>query len=300
MSNEKHDNNLKDTRDRRKRVEKIKNGIIIAIFTSIIVSIIAIIGLVISIINMIGLSNRLEKLEGGSSSVSAISDVTAVDNTDKSNIIAPDSGEVAKVYLTFDDGPSSNTDAILDTLSKYNVKATFFLVAKDDDASKDKIRRMQNEGHSIGIHSYSHKYSDIYESPDAFKNDVNLMGNYLESVIGYKPKLYRFPGGSGNKVTNVDIKECISFLNSKDIKYYDWNVSSGDSASNAYTSDELVENVMKDVLKYKTSVVLLHDADSKTATVEALPALIEALKAANAEILPITDDTPTVQHVKVQ
>ena len=204
------------------------------------------------------------------------------------------------VYLTFDDGPSDNTDSILDTLSRYNVKATFFLVAKEDQASKDKIKRIANEGHSVGVHSYSHKYSEIYSSIDAFKNDVSSMVNYLEPIIGYKPKLYRFPGGSSNKVTNVDIQDCISYINSQGMKYYDWNVSSGDAVSNAYTADELVENVMKDVLKYKTSVVLLHDANAKGTTAEALPRLIETLQAANVNILPITDSTPLVQHVEAK
>ena len=300
MSQDSKENNLKDTRDRRKRVERIKNGIIAAIFASIIVSVIAIIGLIISIVNMIGLNSRIEKLEESGGGTVASTDNTLINNTDNSNIIQPDSEEAANVYLTFDDGPSSNTDAILDTLAQYNVKATFFLVANEDGASKDKIKRMFNEGHSIGIHSYSHKYSDIYASLDAFKDDVDSMRDYLEGIIGYKPDLYRFPGGSGNKVTNVDIRECISYLNSEGIRYYDWNVSSGDAATNAYTSDELVENVMKDVLKYKTSVVLLHDADGKGATAEALPALIETLQASGVKLLPIVDDTPLIQHVKAQ
>ena len=299
MSQDNQENNLSKTRDKRKRVQRIKNGIIISIFASIIISIIAIIGLVVSIINTVSLSNRLDRLEGNSPNVTNENNDVIASNIDESNIIKPGSNDVPNVYLTFDDGPSSNTDAILDTLNRYNVKATFFLVAKEDDISKDKIRRMAAEGHSIGVHSYSHKYSDIYASLDTFKNDVNSMRNYLEGIIGYKPNLYRFPGGSGNKVTNVDIRECISYLNDQDIKYYDWNVSSGDAASNAYTSDELVENVMKDVLKYKTSVVLLHDADNKGTTAEALPALLEALQATNANLLPITDATPSVQHVKV-
>lgn len=291
-------NNLKDTRDKRKRVERIKNGIIIAIFVSIIVSILAVIGLIVAIVNMVILGNKVEKLEQGSSAtVTQSSTVTAQDD---SNLILPGSGEVSKVYLTFDDGPSDNTDRILDILKENDVKATFFLVAKEDEASKDRIKRMAAEGHSVGIHSFAHKYSEVYSSLDAFKTDVDKMITYVDGILGYKPKLYRFPGGSGNKVTNVDIKECIDYLDSKNLAYYDWNVSGGDSSSNAYTSDELVENVMKDVLKYKTSVVLLHDANAKGTTAEALPRLIEALQASNVSLLPITDDTPPVQHVKAK
>ena len=91
----------------------------------------------------------------------------------------------------------------------------------------------------------------------------------------------------------------IKFLNENGIVYYDWNVASGDATSQAFTADELVDNVMSDVVKYKTSVVLLHDQSNKTTTVEALPRLIEALNEAGAMILPITDDTTIIQHVSV-
>lgn len=108
---------------------------------------------------------------------------------------------------------------------------------------------------------------------------------------------YRFPGGSSNQVSNTDMKEFISYLNSQGVTYFDWNVSSGDATSQAYTSDELVENVLKDVVKYKTSIVLMHDSDTKPATVEALGPMIEALNKLGAQILPIDDDTTAIQHV---
>lgn len=296
-NNSNNKKNLKNTRDKRKRVNRIKYGIIITVTVSILVAIISVICLIVAVVK---LNSRVDKIEEGSSTKTASNDISNVNANAQSNVIAPDGTDKTNVYLTFDDGPSDNTDSILDTLSRYNVKATFFLVAKEDQASKDKIKRIVNEGHSVGVHSYSHKYSDIYSSLDAFKNDVSSMVNYLEPIIGYKPKLYRFPGGSSNKVTNVDIQDCISYVNSQGMKYYDWNVSSGDAVSNAYTADELVENVMKDVLKYKTSVVLLHDANAKGTTAEALPRLIETLQAANVNILPITDSTPLVQHVEAK
>ena len=265
--------NLKKTRDRRKRINRIKVGIILTITGSILISLIAIVCLIVSVVK---LNNRLDEMEEGGTSSSIKDVITSTDSSD--NIKSPESNEKTNVYLTFDDGPSDNTDSILDTLGRYNVKATFFLVQKDDAVMKDKIKRIASEGHSIGVHSYN------------------------SEVCGKRPACadYRFPGGSGNKVTNVDIRECIDYLNSQGINYYDWNVSSGDAVSNAYTADELVENVMKDVLKYKTSVVLLHDANAKGTTAEALPRLIEALQASNVSLLPITDDTPPVQHVKAK
>ena len=207
--------------------------------------------------------------------------------------------DVMKVYLTFDDGPSDNTDRILDILDDYNVKATFFVVGREDDHSRQMYQRIVNEGHTIGMHSYSHKYSDIYSSVDAFSTDFDKISNLIYETTGVSPKYYRFPGGSSNKVSNTDMTDYIRFLNDRGITYFDWNVSSGDATSAAYTADQLVENVMTDVVKYKTSVVLMHDADSKTATVDALPKLIEQLQEQGALILPISEDTTPVQHVSL-
>ena len=114
------------------------------------------------------------------------------------------------------------------------------------------------------------------------------------------PTIYRFPGGSCNCFIGAEKKSIIEELKNDGYTYYDWNVSSGDATSQAFTVDELVENVMKDVVKYKTSVVLLHDANTKTTTVQALPAMIEALQASGALILPIDENTRVIQHTSIQ
>ena len=201
------------------------------------------------------------------------------------------------VYLTFDDGPSSNTDKILDILKQYDVKAPFFVIGKLDDESKARYQRIVSEGHTLGIHSYSHKYSSLYENLDGFVNDFSEMQNLLYKVTGQECLYYRFPGGSSNHVSNTDMSEFIKYLNSQGITYFDWNVSSGDATAMAYSPEELVANVMKDVVKYKTSVVLMHDAETKIKTVEALAPMIEQLQGMGAEILPIDDETTVIQHI---
>ncbi len=226
---------------------------------------------------------------------SALDNVYMVDNLDN----LAEEGDIPKVYLTFDDGPSENTDKILDILDDYNVKASFFVVGEDPEVYGDAYRRIVDEGHTIGMHSYSHNYSKIYESESAFVEDFEKIQNLIYDTTGVDTKYYRFPGGSSNKVSSTSMSVFINYLNSQGIVYYDWNVASGDATSQAFTADELVDNVMSDVVKYKTSVVLLHDAANKNATVEALPRLIEALNEAGAMILPITDDTTIIQHVSV-
>jgi len=208
-----------------------------------------------------------------------------------------DSDDVLKAYLTFDDGPSSNTNAILDILKENDVKATFFVIGKDDEESKQLYKRIVDEGHTIAMHSYTHKYSEIYGSVEAFEADFSRIQNLIYEVTGKECLYYRFPGGSSNQVNNDDMKQCISFLNSHGITYFDWNVSSGDATSKGYTSEELVENVMKDVVKYKTSVVLMHDTAEKINTVNALQSLIDRLKGKNIDLLPIDENTTVIQHI---
>ena len=205
--------------------------------------------------------------------------------------------EESRVYLTFDDGPSKNTEKILDILDRYHVKATFFLTGREDNASLKMYREIVKRGHTIGMHSYSHKYDAIYESAQAFETDLEKIKKRILDVTGQDCSLYRFPGGSSNQVSSTDMKELIRVLKKKDITYFDWNVECGDASSHSYSAQELVDNVMKDVVKYHTSVVLLHDASNKTATVEALPDIIEKIQAMDAQLLPIDEKTTVVQHV---
>ena len=202
-----------------------------------------------------------------------------------------------KVYLTFDDGPSPSTGQILDVLKEHGIKATFFVVGKDDEDSKALYRRIVDEGHTLAMHSYSHQYSSLYSSVDAFERDFSEIQNYLFEVTGEECLYYRFPGGSSNQVSDVDMKEFIRYLNGRGITYFDWNVASGDATAQAYTPEKLVENVLSDVVKYKTSIVLMHDAETKASTIKALGPMIEALQGMGAEILPIDEDTTVVQHI---
>ena len=226
---------------------------------------------------------------------SVLDDVYKVDDMD--NIA--EEGDIPKVYLTFDDGPSSNTEEILNILDDYNIKATFFVCGKDLELYGDAYKRIVDDGHTIGMHSYSHNFGDIYSSGDAFAADYVKIHDLILNTTGVDTKYYRFPGGSSNKVSSTSMSTFINYLNEQGAVYYDWNVASGDATSQAFTSEQLVDNVMKDVVKYKTSVVLLHDAANKNATVEALPGLIESLQEQGAMILPITDETTIIQHVSV-
>ncbi len=171
------------------------------------------------------------------------------------------------------------------------------MIGREDEESKALYQRIAAEGHTLAMHSYSHKYSALYQSLESFEQDFSRIQNYLYEITGQECLFYRFPGGSSNHVSSTDMKSFISYLNEQGITYFDWNVSSGDATSQAYTPEELVENVMTDVVKYKTSIVLMHDAETKVSTVKALEPMIQALQGIGAEILPIDENTTVVQHI---
>ena len=299
---------LEQQRQRRNRITRMKNAVIVVVAGWMVVSFLAIIILTAQVIY---LNHRIDKLTVRNDNPIQ-EEMTEQDNTENMDLqtesenVSADmdtednlakKGDEHKVYLTFDGGPDENTNEILDVLAKYNVKATFFVIGSKSDEMKAVYRRIVDEGHTLGMHSYSNSYSTIYSSSDSFEKDVTKLNAYLKKVTGEKSQYYRFPGGSNNEISNVDMSEFIHVLNEKKITYFDWNVSAGDSASD-YSVQDIVTNVTEGVSKYKTSVVLLHDGDDKSTTVEALGPLIKALQKMKAKILPIDENTNVIQYIK--
>ena len=200
-----------------------------------------------------------------------------------------------RAYLTFDDGPSDQTGEILDILKEYDVKATFFVIGRNE-RYYPMYKRIVEEGHTLAIHSYSHEYSTIYASYDNFVNDVEELRKLLYDVTGVDCRYYRFPGGSSNRVTQVPVNDLIDYLDSAGLTYFDWNALNNDAVIAGQTPDQLVKNILKDALNYDDTIILMHDLDCCHETVESLPSLIEQLEEHGYEILPIDDDTPHIQH----
>jgi len=301
---EKLNEELERQRAKRKRVARMKRFIVTSILSFMLITITTLGVLCYQVISLKRELKEISKMVYVSTDVadsnemvddSILDDVYKVDDID--NIA--EEGDIPKVYLTFDDGPSSNTEEILNILDDYNVKATFFVCGKDLELYGDDYKRIVDDGHTIGMHSYSHNFGDIYSSGEAFAADYMKIHDLILNTTGVDTKYYRFPGGSSNKVSSTSMSTFINYLNEQGAVYFDWNVASGDATSQAFTSEQLIDNVMKDVVKYKSSVVLLHDASNKNATVEALPGLIESLQEQGAMILPITDETTIIQHVNV-
>ena len=216
--------------------------------------------------------------------------------TQQDSVVANSNGK--RVYLTFDDGPSIYTGQILDVLKANDVKATFFVIGRDEEFY-DYYKRIVDEGHTIGMHSYTHVYQDFYESKESFAEELTRLEDLIYNVTGTKSTIFRFPGGSSNSVSSLSIEEYIDYLNENDIDYYDWNSLSGDAVTNGLSPEQLVNNIMNDVSQNEDSIVLMHDLQTTHTTVESLQLLIDTLKTEGYEILPIDENTPLIQHVTV-
>lgn len=208
--------------------------------------------------------------------------------------------EGKKVYLTFDDGPSQNTEQILDILKENDVKATFFVIGHTDEHSLDMYKRIVDEGHTLAMHSYSHQYAKIYKSVKAFEDDMNNLSNLLYKVTGERTHFIRFPGGSSNTVSAGDMTDFIRYANRVGYVYFDWNTINGDATGQNLTDNEMINNVMSNVNIFTNSVVLMHDCAGKEQTVKTLPKIINKLKKKHVTMLPINDTTPLVQHIKAE
>lgn len=183
-------------------------------------------------------------------------------------------GKIA--YLTFDDGPSAKiTPAILDILGDYNIKATFFVIGKMVDANPKIIKRIYNEGHSIGNHTYSHKYNYIYKNTNNLLNELKLTERSLKDILGeaFQTRLLRLPGGSFERHKDKYVDAAVE----EGYRNYDWNALNGDAEGADLSKERLINRLKSTTKKQKELIILMHDTDTKKATVESLPAIIDYL-----------------------
>ncbi len=200
-------------------------------------------------------------------------------------------------YLTFDDGPSKNTPAILDILKRYNIKATFFVIGS---GNLSLLPRMKSEGHTIGLHADNHNYAVIYKNVESYLTDLQAISQKVESLTGEKTSVMRFPGGGSNEISRkycVGImSELTKLLPDMGYSYFDWNVSSGDAEKSVVPTATIINNTLS-MAKSKDSIcVLMHDASAKTTTVEALPSIIEGLCNMGFRFEAITPQTNGYHH----
>lgn len=210
--------------------------------------------------------------------------------TPRPRIISP---KGKTIYLTFDDGPGPNTGRLLDVLKRYNVPATFFVV---DTGYPELLRRIVNEGHSIGVHTCSHRYSQIYSGAEAYFRDLFAMQQVILDATGVETWLLRFPGGSSNTISR-GTPGLMTYLTQAvedcGFAYFDWNVDSND-AGGAKTAGAVYQNVVEGLQGNSCAVVLQHDIHSYS--VDAVERIIRWGLDNGYQFLPLQVDSPVMHH----
>ena len=186
------------------------------------------------------------------------------------------------VCLTFDDGPSKTTPAVLDALNAAGVKATFFVVATGyNEKYLPLIADAAAAGHQIALHSASHEYSDIYQSADAYWQDIELLKERISPYVNTASLHYlRFPGGSTNTVSRryggrgvmAELKQQCT---EKGYAYVDWNVCAEDAVGGKPSAGTIYRNVVRETGEQTQCIVLMHDSATTRTTAEALPDIIQ-------------------------
>ena len=197
------------------------------------------------------------------------------------------------IYLTFDDGPGQYTEELLDVLAKYNVKVTFFVVGTD---YIHLIKRIADEGHTVALHSYSHRLKQIYQSESKYYADLELLQDELVKYTGQRSNILRFPGGSSNVLSdyNPGIMSRLSrSVQENGYIYFDWNVDSFD-AGGADTPDEVFENVKKGCEERDNSIVLQHDI--KEYSVDAVERIVVWGLENGYTFRPLDENSPKCHH----
>ncbi len=212
----------------------------------------------------------------------------------ESESVVTGSGNGKILYLTFDDGPGPYTQKILNTLAKYNVKATFFVTNQSPGYAK-LIKSEYQAGHTVAVHTYTHNYN-IYRSVDAYVNDFNKMNAVIEKQTGSKSRLFRFPGGSSNTVSRSYakgvVKKIANYMTNAGYKYFDWDVSSGDAAG--ANRSKIYSNVVNGAKSCKTCIILMHDIKSNTAN--ELDNILKTLTNKGYRFGTLSTSSPTVHH----
>ena len=219
-------------------------------------------------------------------------------------------------YLTFDDGPCSNTTKVLDILDKYDAVGTWFCLANDEEQDYlqlDLCKEIEARGSAVGIHDWEQNESyDYYKGTvdNYFDTDFDKTAAKLEEIVGHEIKIMRFAGGSptiayyNEKIGKTLPQEMLK----RGYQYFDWNVLAGDSEPSLFVNGStpkktLVSNVLTQAKVFAATnspiCVLMHDNPGKDTTIEALPEIIEGLKDLGYTFDVLTYDSPGFYQTKI-
>ena len=192
------------------------------------------------------------------------------------------------IYLTFDDGPGGKvTTEVLDILKTEKVPATFFLIGDQIKGQEETLKRMVNEGHSLGLHSMTHKKSKLYSSNEVFLKEMLDCQKVINEACGVSPTILRFPFGCNNNSYHLK-NTIVDLLHENNLKIYDWNVDSTDGANHNASPSTYIKRAKSD----KNNIILLmHCGYMNKNSAKALPEVIKYYKDQGYTFKAISNDT---------
>ncbi|SET44470.1 polysaccharide deacetylase family protein [[Clostridium] polysaccharolyticum] len=202
------------------------------------------------------------------------------------------------VYITFDDGPCKSTPQLLDVLRKLNVKATFFVTAQygSEEEIIEWLKQIKAEGHTAGVHSYSHRYDEIYSSVEKYLADFKKMDDLIVKATGEHARLFRFPGGSNTGYNDSVREEIIKEMASRGMVYYDWNAYNGDC--DGFTKAQMIEKAVKESSYREKSIVLMHNIPKREQVIETIPSIVKRLREKGYEFKALDGTVEPIQFIK--
>ena len=209
----------------------------------------------------------------------------------------PEPADTKIAYLTFDDGPSEHTEEILKILSERGAVGTFFVI---NNAYLDKARDILKQGSALAMHSATHDYATIYSSVDAYFADLYLIESRIFEITGVKPTIMRLPGGGSNTISKQYatgiVTQIVERLNAEGYVRFDWNVDSTDASAASVPAHTLLQKIQAACAGKQVVNILMHDTNQKKTTVEALPAIIDWLRAEGYQFMTLSPTSTLIQH----
>ena len=185
------------------------------------------------------------------------------------------------VYLTFDDGPSEATPALLEALEEVGVKASFFVTAQNPECFGYAAQAYE-AGHLLCAHTASHDFTRIYASESAFWQDIDEVNDMIAAITGSPSNILRFAGGSSNTVARRYggsglMRSLTAACEERGFVYVDWNVDTGDGVEQL-SAETIAKRAVKGVEGKPHAVILMHDGTSKESVAAAVRILVPQLR----------------------
>jgi len=204
------------------------------------------------------------------------------------------------VFLTFDDGPSFNTEKLLDVLREEDVPGTFFVVGVTSARDIGLYNRILDEGHALGLHSFDHDMQGVYRNMHTFLKDFTKLDDWVYEKTGANLKIFRMVGGSHSMYCSSAVREAVlSYMMDNGYACFDWDIDSRDSGHYTVPAWRIAQNVIREAKKKPNQdlIILLHDDGLRTSVAGAAKTIISYFKEQGYTFDTLREDTESTKKL---